>query len=97
MMMIKKIKGVYFSLVPFYILFVLAFLLFAYDLTLVYFYTKELRHLANFVAEASLKGLIQAKNAQSMDANRKVETLSGLILEAVRGQRFFFSEKCKQK
>jgi len=88
--MIKKIKGVYFSLVPFYILFVLAFLLFAYDLTLVYFYTKELRHLANFVAEASLKGLIQAKNAQSMDANRKVETLSGLILEAVRGQRFFF-------
>jgi len=85
--MIKKIKGVYFSLVPFYILFVLAFLLFAYDLTLVYFYSKELRHLANFVAEASLKGLIQVKNAQSIN---KVETLGQLISEAVRGQRFFF-------
>jgi len=97
MMVIKKIKGVYFSSVPFYILFVLAFLLFAYDLTLVYFYSKELRHLANFVAEASLKGLIQVKNAQSMDAERKVQALSGLISAAVAGQRFFFSEKCKQK
>jgi hypothetical protein len=90
MMMIKKIKGVYFSLVPFYILFVLAFLLFAYDLTLVYFYSKELKHLANFVAEASLKGLIQVKNAQSIDPGNKVVTLERLISTAVASQRFFF-------
>jgi len=86
--MIKKIKGVYFSLVPFYILFVLAFLLFAYDLTLVYFYSKELRHLANFVAEASLKGLIQVKNAPN--STNKVQTLQQLLLAAVGEQRFFF-------
>jgi len=86
--MIKKIKGVYFSLVPFYILFVLAFLLFAYDLTLVYFYSKELRHLANFVAEASLKGLIQVKNAPN--STNKEQTLQQLISAAVAGQRFFF-------
>jgi len=86
--MIKKIKGVYFSLVPFYILFVLAFLLFAYDLTLVYFYSKELRHLANFVAEASLKGLIQVKNAPN--STNKLETLQQLISAAVGEQKFFF-------